>query len=94
MALQAELVEAADDEVAAFAILVTHVEHRITAIPERLDGSFLAHDGSAHDTVLVNLEHPVDNGGRAAGVTDTEASHREGLREAVKEDRAFAHARQ
>ena len=70
------------------------MQHRITAVAERLDGGLLAHDRGAHDAVLVHLEHAVDDGGGAAGVTDAEARHREGLRETVEEDRALAHARQ
>ena len=79
MARQAELIETADDEVAALAILVAHMEHRVAAVAQGLDGGLLAHDGRAHNAILVHLEHAVDDGGGTAGVADAEASHRESL---------------
>ncbi len=89
--MQAHAVEAADDEIAALLVALTHVLVGTGAHLERLQPGHLAHDRSAEHAVLMNLHHRLAQRCRSAGVAKTPAGHGEGLAEAVQQDGALAH---
>ena len=68
-------------------IAVPHLLHRLRAVAQRFQRRFLRHRRRAHDRILVNLHHRVDDLPRPAGVT-----HR--LRKTVQENRPLPHSRQ
>lgn len=90
-AVEAHLVEAVDDEVAAELVLAAHGLDVGGALLEGLDGGILCGAGGAEDAVLVDFHHGVREDGGGAGVADAEAGHGECLGEAVEEDGAVSH---
>ena len=79
------------DEIAATVILLTHLEHAVPTAQERLEGGFLGNDRGAEHRVLVDFHHRLDDRLRRAGVTETEAGHRESLGESVQQNRPLLH---
>ena len=91
MAGEAHGVESVDDDIAAQAVLLPHMDHVGFAVDDGLEGGFLADDAGAEHRILVNSHHGIDQFNRAACVTNAKTSHGIRLGKSVQKDGAFIH---
>ena len=91
MARDAGIIQRADNEVAAQAVLLAHPLHAPLSALKRLQRGLLRHDRGAENGVLVDLHHRLDDVGGTAGIADPPTGHRKGLRESMKKDSPLLH---
>ncbi len=89
--LEADTIEAVDQQAPTSVVLGDHRDDRGFAGLERGQRRVLGDGGRRHDPVLVDFQHPLEDRGGCRDVADPPAGHRVSLGEAAHQYRSLAH---